>query len=243
MADSLNTIRNAVRNRADISLFDPMFDDDNLNRQINMAYRRIQRVQPDGWWFQHGEFTRQNGNTATNLFDVLLTTPNDARMIRKVYAVCVSLDNAYYQVIPPRERTDQLRLSGGRTTDGFPMSWRPISAVGWTAGGNRRQLQIAFEPPLPALAWVKYIGVVDQADLDEDADTALGLPTMMTDLIVEQTVAVLTRQRKRSTGTRARASELSLVQGAAEEWMLAARRYFDAPYAGTGSPMLHSGRV
>jgi hypothetical protein len=136
------------------------------------------------------------------------------------------------------------------TTHGVRMQGSGQRIDNWTASSvpqpgvtPRRQLAIAFEPSLPAGAWVKCIAVADAPDLVADADQMVGLPPMMTDVVVDMAAAALTRQRRRVGGTRTRASEMALVQNSADDWLRAARLYFDAPYSGTGYPMLHSGRV
>src|SRR4029077_16925603 len=106
-----------------------------------------------------------------------------------------------------------------------------------TAGGAKRQLVIVFDPPLPNLAYVRYMGVIDPADLTGDGDSIGGLPPLISQMVVEAAVVKLLGQQ-RSVGrlsTRRRyITKVSVAKDAVAGWQRAARIYFNSPAAGPG---------
>lgn len=237
MVATLLDLRTAVRERVRLSANDPMFPDDRINRAINIAYNNVTCIEPNGWWWQHCEETVQNGVTDVDQFPVHLATPDNARLIRKVQCVFCSLDGNYWLPIPPRERTDQVRLAGGRrSSDGLPLSWNVLTAPS-TIAGVKSAIALLFDPPLPAGAWVRFIANVFAADLTVDGSTLAGVPNILEDAIVENACMALIRQ-KRTVGvvtTRKRyATELTVTTQAAAEWVKAARIYFNTAAAGPG---------
>lgn len=243
-APTLVEIRTRVRERAHLSSNDPMFSDSVLNRRINIAYGDVLTgVQPNGWWWQHIEQTLQNtsgGDLAQ--MPVILATPDNTRSIRKVGSVFASIDGNYWMPVAQRERSDQVRLAGGRrVADGLPLSWSALPSP-TTVAGNRRQLVLVFDPPLAALTFVRFQCVVDPADLTADGSVLVGIPPILADLVVEAAVNPLIRQ-KRSVGVitsrRRFATELSIAGNALTEWMHAARVYFNSAAAGAGYGVVH----
>lgn len=243
-APTLVELRTRVRERGHFSANDPMFSDSVVNRRINIAYGDVlSGTQPNGWWWQHAEVTLQNtsgGDLA--LMPVVLPTPDNARTIRKVHAVFCGTDNDYWTPVPQRERSDQIRLAGGRRTgDGIPLAWSVVPSP-TTVGGVRRQIVLAFDTPLPNLMYVRFQCVVDAADFTSDASVAVGIPPVLAELIVESVVVALIRQKRNVgviTSRRRFATELSIAGQALDGWMKDARRYFSSAAAGAGSGELH----
>lgn len=243
-APTLIEMRTRVRERGHFSANDPMFTDSIVNRRINIAYGDVlSGVQPNGWWWQHVEVTLQNtsgGDLA--LMPVVLATPDNTRTIRRVHAVFASTDNDYWMPVPQRERTDQIRLAGGRrTADGIPLAWSALASP-TTVAGVRRQMAIAFGTPLPALMYVRFQCVVDAADLTADGSVLVGIPPILADLVVENAVVALVRQKRNVgviTSRRRFATELSIAGQALDGWMKDARRYFNSAAAGPGYGELH----
>lgn len=234
--ETLATLRALVRERLFLSAFDPMFPDTKVNRYINIAISDVTSMQPDGWWWQHVEQDVQNGASAVAAFGVHLSTPDNARLIRKVRNVFCSLDGAYWLPIPERGRTDAVRLAGGqRVANGdLPLAWT-AQAVAQTISGVKSNIALIFDPPLPASMWVRFIAVVMPKDLAADGDTLVGVPPILTDLVVEKAVVRCLVQRRAVgslTSRRRYATELSIAQSAVKEWEQAARLYFASPAAG-----------
>lgn len=236
MGAQLQTLRARVRDRISASGSDPMFADSIVDRQINMAVRKIERAQPDGWWFQHQEFTSSFASpTPVEIYQIAAFQG----LIRKIYSVFLSLDGSYWMPIEERAtRTDQVRMSGGSaplSPDGYPLSWHLVPLM----NDDLAQWGIAFSPSAPGSAHIKYIAVTDQIDMVNDVDPLTALPNLIGDLVVEFAANALIRQ-KRSVGTitvRRRFATLATVTDqAAEEWLKAARLYLDAGYSGPGYP-------
>lgn len=243
MVATLASVRSAVRARLRVSANDPMFPDNTVNRAINIAYRNLLTCQPDGWWWQHVEEQQQNGSTDVSTVPIILTTPDNARLIRKVEHVFCSIDGNYWLPVHPRERTDQIRLAGGRrSSDGIPLSWSVIPQPS-NVGGHKASIAFVFDPLLPALFFIRYVCNVFAADLAADGDTLYGLPGLLVDAVVENAVVALVRQ-KRNVGvvtTRRRyATELTISTQAATEWTKAARIYFNTPAAGAGTTTIRA---
>lgn len=234
---TLLSVRTQVRNRLRLSTQDPLFTDAVINRQISLAYSGVTTAQPNGWWWQHTEQTIQNGNAQVDAFPVRLATPDNSRVIRKVYSVFVSMDGVYWLRVDTRERTDQIRLAGGRrVADGIPLSWTPMT-LPQTVAGNRSQIAIVFDPPLPALYWVRFIGVADPPDVTADGDVLVGIPNMLVGMVIDTAVAALATQR-RAVGVpwsrRRLAFEKNIAQASADGWLHDARVYFATAVAGAG---------
>lgn len=237
MTTTLVDLRTMVRERLRLSSQDPMFPDATVNRQINIAYGNITSVEPNGWWFQHVEETVVNGAAEAPTFPVHLATPNNARLIRKVMYVFVSLDGNYWLPVPRRERTDQIRLAGGRrAADGIPLCWSVLTQP-TTISTVKSSIALVFDPPLPGLASVRFGCSVGPPDLTVDASQLQGVPALFVDPIVEGAVTALLRQRRGAAGAAARRAlklELVTAKTAYDEWVRALRVYFNTPAAGPG---------
>lgn len=233
--ETLAGLRALVRERQFLSANDPMFPDARINRYINLAINDVTTAQTDAWWWQHIEQDVQNGASDTATFGVHLATPDNARLIRKVFSVFVSLDGSYWLPVPQRERTDQVRLAGGqRAANGIPLSYSVLT-VAQTVAGAKSNVALVFDPPLPAGAWVRFICAAMCADLTSDGAQLVGVPPILTDLVVESAVLRCLKQRRAIgslTARRRYATELSIVTKTVDEWMRATRLYFTAPAAG-----------
>lgn len=237
-------MRTRVRERMHASSNDPMFTDPVVNRRINLAYGDVlSGVQPNGWWWQQVEQTLQNtsgGDLAQ--MPVVLATPDNTRSVRKVFSVFASIDNDYWMPVAQRERTDQVRLAGGvRAANGLPLSWSALPSP-TTVGGVRRQLVLVFDTPLANLTFVRFQCVVDAADLTADSSVLVGIPPILADLVVENAVVALMRQKRMTgpvTSRRQYATALSIASNAAGDWMKDARRYMNSAAAGAGYGELH----
>lgn len=241
---TLADLRARVRELLDLSTNDPLFTDAIIDRQLNLAYRKVLRAQPNGWWWQHVEITVTTA-AETALLPVQLPVPDDTRMISKAYAVFGSLDANYFLPIAQRERTDQVRLSGGGAANGLPLSWAVVADVGHD-GAHRHQIALSFEPPLPAGASVRYIVVLGPADLTVEGSIAGGIPAVLVDALVEYANVALARQQRLGPSAAARrkyTTTLSLLMASAEERLHNARVAFDRPYEGAGSGPLHGSRL
>lgn len=237
MVTTLADLRTASRERARISANDPMYPDQVVDRQLNIAYNALTCVEPNGWWWQHVEETIQNGATDAATFPLRLGTPDNARLVRKVLYVFVSLDGNYWLPVPNRERQDQIRLAGGRrVADGIPLSWSPLNQP-QTVSGVKSNVSIVFDPPLPALAWVRYGVNAFAADLVNGAAQVVGWPQLLMDAITERAVCALMRQKRvgaTAKAARAAANEMTVAKDAADGWVKAARIYFNTAAAGPG---------
>ncbi len=240
-AVTLAELRARVRERCHISANDPMFPDAIINRRLNLAYGDMTAtVQPDGWWWQHVERDYQNVSGADQPTVFVQTNPPDnTRSVRKVYSVFGGIDGVYWLPIPPRERQDAIRLAGGqRASNGaIPLCYSVKPLMQGDGLGNRTQLALQLDPPLPNLAYLRFMMVVYPADFTADGTFAIGLPSILADLIVEQAVIAVLRQ-KRTVGTvttrRRYATELSIAKEAAKEWLKAARVFMNSSTAGPG---------
>lgn len=243
--ETLAGLRGLVRERLFLSANDPMFPDLVVNRHINLAYSSVTGWPiADGWWWQHIEQDLQNGATDAATFGVHLTTPDNTRLIRKVFNVFGSLDGSYWLPIPQRERTDQVRLAGGqRASNGLPASWSAIP-LPQTIGGVKSNIALVFDPPLPPNAFVRFICTAQNADLTADGSQLVGVPPLLTDLVVENAVLRCLKQRRAVgslTSRRRYATELSITTKTVQEWEKAARVYFNSPAAGPGQATIMAG--
>lgn len=240
-AVTLAELRARVRERCHISAVDPLFTDSIINRRINIGYGDLlSAVQPDGWWWQHVERDYQNVSGADQATVFVQTNPVDnARSVRKVYSVFGGTDGVYWLPIPPRERQDSIRLAGGqRVSNGaIPLSYAVKPLMQGDGLGNRTQLALQLDPPLPNLAFLRWMMVVYPADFTADGTFAIGLPSIFADIVVEMAVVAVLRQ-KRTVGTvttrRRYATELSIAKQAVDEWVKAARIFMNSASAGPG---------
>lgn len=235
---TLAALRDRVRHRANISANDPRFPDNTVNRAISMAVNRVGHARPNGWWFDRYEKQYQN-TTGADLDVMPLTLADRTRTVQKLGYVFVSLDGNYWVPVPERERTDAIRVSGGRTASGgIPWSWSVVRVSVDT--GQRNQLGVVFDPPLPPLASVRVGLIVGAGVFTADSDPMVWLMPPMAGAVVELAAATIARQ-KRNTGPltrRYRPSEQSIAQQAADGWLVALRAYYDRPYSGAGHGQL-----
>lgn len=231
---TLATIRTQLRTRFGFSPNDPLFTDDIVNRQINLAQRKIARAHD--WWWATSEVTVENDTGAdVTVWPAQFSTPNDLLQVRAVSHVFCSLDGDYWLPIERMSRADALAAGGGRTvSSGLPVAWAAVALTGDAAAGHRQQVGLEFAPPLPDGAWIRFQMAVDTVDLDDDADTPLLWPPQFVDLIVELAGTALMRQRKEAKVARRGQSFLALAARAAQEWLRLARIRFAKPYEGAG---------
>lgn len=232
---TLAALRALVRNRVHLSANDPQFPDDVINRYINEAMGDIATAQPNGWWFQQCELTAQNA--AGNL-GVLPLNVATTRVIEKVSYVYASLDGNYWLPITQRERTDSIRSAGGvLAAAGLPISWGQVRVP--VSAGARRQIGLAFDPPLPNLAWTRVGVTVTPPDFTADADPMAYLPAAFAGVVVEGAAKFASRQKRKVgqlTTRRRYITEVVMCSTAEDEWTKTLRLWFDKPYSGPGYP-------
>lgn len=232
---TLADLRTTVRRRARVSKNDRSFADDKVNRAIQMAANDLAGVNSNGWWFHRIELTQQNTLGDIALWPVVMA--DVGRTVDKIGYVFVSLDGHYWTRIERRERLDSIRAAGGRmAAAGVPLTFSQ-QRIGKGTGGTRKQIGLAFEPPLPAEAWVRVGVVATPVDVVDDADVMFGFPISFMGAIVEAATTRLERTRRGQGALISRrryVTPVTMADTARAGWEKALKLWWNAPYLGSG---------
>lgn len=238
---SLTTLRARVRNRAAIKATDPRFPDQTVNRAINMAVGDVSAIRPNGFWFQHFEQRQQNVSGPQAIVPVHLA--DRTRTVEKLSYVFASLDNNYWLPVRQRARHDAIDYSNGMTAAaGIPSSWGAVRVS--TSGGQRNQLGIQFDQPLPDQAWLRVGFVVGAGQFTADGDLMVWLMPQMVGVVIERAAETLTRQKRKQgvlTTRRKFITANALCKEAADEWERALSMWYAKAYSGPGVAHIRPG--
>lgn len=243
-ARTLVQLRTAVRDRVHVSAIDPRFNDNVVNRSIQQAYDEVCTSQPKGWWFQRQELTFQvtTGDAAVVPINLDHTSaPDRSRNIQQLGYCFVSLDGNYWVPVRRRSRTDALRSSGGVLAPlDVPVSWGVQRLP--ASGGQRNQLAVVFDPPLPNLSWVRVGAVVANSQFINDTDQMVDLPAQFYGAVTERASSRLVRVRREVgnlIGRRRYITAATLCDTSYQGWMVALKKWWDKPYTGSGYGLQH----